>query len=288
MCFKQWSALSVSVNQDTVSELGARKRQTAQRFDRVASTYARGRSVRVCAGQVVELAELQAGERVLDVGAGTGLAAMPAAEIVGLSGLVVAVDLAEGMLRELQAERSRAALRNLEVVQADAEQLPIRDGSLDVVLAASVIFFLPDPAAALREWLRVLVPGGRVLFSVWGEGFNQPEMGLFHARLESFGVAGGGNIDERLRQPAACRAMLTDAGFVDVDVTVEQHGYFRASAAEYWQELVESVNGVALTRLSVEQLARLRQAHCAEVQALATEQGIWRNVPIVFASGRRP
>ncbi len=106
--------------------------------------------------------------------------------------------------------------------------------------------------------------------------------------MEALGVAGGGNIDDRLRKPAACRAILEETGFTEVDITTEQHGYFRASSEDYWHELADSVTGVGLASLSPDRLARLKEAHCAEVQALATDEGIWRNVPIVFASGRRP
>ncbi len=121
----------------------------------------------------MELIGPRPGVRVLDVGAGTGLVAVPVAQTVGALGNVVALDIAKAMLRELT--RAAAGIDNVRLILGDAEQPPFRDAAFDWVVAASVIFFLPDPAAALREWWRVLKPGGRVLSTVWGEGLDQPE-----------------------------------------------------------------------------------------------------------------
>jgi ubiquinone/menaquinone biosynthesis C-methylase UbiE len=107
-------------------------------------------------------ARLRDGDRVLDVGAGTGLIALEARRHVGSDGLVVALDVSADALRECRvlAERQPSAAR-LGVVQGSAERLPLSDGSVDAVLTRSVLIYVRDQGRAAREIRRVLGPGGR-------------------------------------------------------------------------------------------------------------------------------
>jgi ubiquinone/menaquinone biosynthesis C-methylase UbiE len=141
-----------------------------------AQTYAQWRATtlgkiteRVETSVVVDLAGPLRGKRVLDVGTGDGTYAIEAAE---RGAIVTALDLEREMLDAAQA---RAASRGVEVTlqQGRAEQLPFEDASFDVVIAVTVLCFVPDAQRAVGEMARVLVPGGRVVlgelgrFSVW-------------------------------------------------------------------------------------------------------------------------
>ena len=112
--------------------------------------------------RVLRGARLKKGERVLDVGAGTGLIALGARRTVGPGGLVVALDISHDALleceREAAAEPEAAPLRTL---RADATSLPVADERFDAVFTRSVLMYLPDHAAGVRELFRVLRPGGR-------------------------------------------------------------------------------------------------------------------------------
>jgi ubiquinone/menaquinone biosynthesis C-methylase UbiE len=76
-----------------------------------------------------------------------------------------------------------AGLTHIEFREGDAERLDLGDQRFDVVLCASALFFVPDMLAALREWHRVLKPGGQVGFSGFGPTFRQPLADLWTARL---------------------------------------------------------------------------------------------------------
>jgi ubiquinone/menaquinone biosynthesis C-methylase UbiE len=108
------------------------------------------------------LAALVTGPRVLDLGVGPGPAALamaqaePALRIVGM-------DRSAAMCRRA-ATRARGAGVALPLVRGDALQLPFRSGTLDGATGHSVLYLLPDPAAALAEIFRALRPGGRVAF----------------------------------------------------------------------------------------------------------------------------
>jgi SAM-dependent methyltransferase len=107
-------------------------------------------------------ASLAPKERVLDVACGTGLLTFEAARLVGE---VVGVDLSAKMV---EAARRRAP-GNVSFQRMDAQKLDFPEASFDAVLCSLGLMYVPDPAAAISEMLRVLRPGGRIAVAVWGE-----------------------------------------------------------------------------------------------------------------------
>ncbi|MEZ0577111.1 class I SAM-dependent methyltransferase [Nocardioides sp. MH1] len=108
----------------------------------------------------------QPGERVLDLGSGRGAATVRLAEAVGPAGSVTAVDASARMV-ELLGETVRAqGLAQVTTLQGDATAPP--EGPYDAVSASLVVFFLPDPVAALSAWRSQLAPGGRLGISTFG------------------------------------------------------------------------------------------------------------------------
>ncbi|HZE49212.1 MAG TPA: methyltransferase domain-containing protein, partial [Jatrophihabitantaceae bacterium] len=112
---------------------------------------------------VIAAARVRAGERVLDVGCGTGNAALLAAQA---GAQVVGVDPAA---RLLDVARDRAAAEQLAVtfLPGDAAAIPLEDSSADAVVSVFAVIFAPDPEAAAAEMARVLAPGGRIVLSAW-------------------------------------------------------------------------------------------------------------------------
>lgn len=266
-----------------------RKREIAARFDLRADTYDRNRAQRACAQRLLELAELQPGERVLDVACGTGNISLPATKAVGPQGRVVGVDLAEGMIAQARRKAQQMGLANIDLRVGDAEHLDLENGLFDAVLCGLGVLFFPDQPAAAREWHRLLRPGGRVVFSAWRQRFGGATREQLDARLAALGLRAPSITSPHTQDPEACRSLLEQAGFEDVEVLTEQHGFFYASAEEYWEEdVVSSIMGTLLARLEAQDLARLREEHLAEVAATATPQGIWREGAVNFARGRKP
>jgi SAM-dependent methyltransferase len=106
--------------------------------------------------------DLAPGEVVVDVGCGAGLDALIAARQVGPAGRVIAVDMTAEMRAKTGAGARALGLTNVEVREGYAEQLPVADGSADVVISNGLINLCPDKPAVFREMLRVLRPGGRI------------------------------------------------------------------------------------------------------------------------------
>ena len=110
---------------------------------------------------LAELVGMGPGDRVLDVGCGTGILAREAAGCVGPTGRVTGIDVNEAMLavaRELRPE--------LEWRPGDAVEIPFPDGAFDVVVSQFALMFVPDRVAALREMWRVLAPRGRLAVAI--------------------------------------------------------------------------------------------------------------------------
>jgi len=112
--------------------------------------------------RMVALAALNGSEIVLDAGCGAGHTALAFAPHCAQ---VVAYDLTETMLAQVERLASERGLNNVETRQGDVEALPFEDASFDLVVTRYSAHHWPNPAAALREFRRVVKPGGRVLVS---------------------------------------------------------------------------------------------------------------------------
>lgn len=113
-------------------------------------------------GNPTAVAELSAGERVLDLGSGGGIDVLLSARRVGPTGYVYGVDMTTEMIALARSNASRAGVGNVEFVQGSIEDLPLPDAEVDVVISNCVINLSTDKPAVLSEMFRVLAPGGRI------------------------------------------------------------------------------------------------------------------------------
>ncbi|MGQ4659492.1 methyltransferase domain-containing protein [Lysobacter sp. F6437] len=187
------------------------------------------------ATDLVRLAALQPGERVLDVACGTGVVARLASPQVGVSGRITGLDVNPGMLAV--ARSATPADMAIEWHEASAEAMPFPDASFDVVLCQMGLQFMTDKPAALGEMRRVLMPGGRLLLNVPGP---TPQlfaiMGEALARHASGDAAGFVDQVFSLHDTAQIQSLVAGAGFHDISVQAETRSLrLPAPEAFLWQ-----------------------------------------------------
>jgi ubiquinone/menaquinone biosynthesis C-methylase UbiE len=143
------------------------------------------------------------GERVLEIGPGTGLQSLHVAPQLGADGELDIVDVQQEMLDHVMARAAQRSVVNISPHLASAEALPFPDGHFDVAYLVTVLGEVPRPAAALAELRRVLKPGGRL---VVGEFADRHHLTL--TTLMTLANDAGLHLRKRTGVPLACYALL--------------------------------------------------------------------------------
>ncbi|MGO8950167.1 MAG: arsenite methyltransferase [Ktedonobacterales bacterium] len=162
-------------------------------------------------GNPTALAELCAGERVLDLGSGGGIDVLLSARRVGPTGFAYGLDMTDPMLELAERNRREAGVENVAFLKGIIEAIPLADNSVDVVISNCVINLSADKGQVLREAYRVLAPGGRFAVSdIVVQGELPPAL---RQNMESWAGCVAGALQEQ-----TYRALLREAGFVDIDL----------------------------------------------------------------------
>jgi ubiquinone/menaquinone biosynthesis C-methylase UbiE len=221
-------------------------------FGRVAADYDQAGFLHGIARRLVHGAGVLPGDRALDLACGTGAAALQASRLAGPGGLVVGGDLAEPMAA--QATRRLRALGSGRggVAVMDPERLGLRPRSFDVVCCASALYLLNDQPTALRRWLRLLRPGGRLAVSAFGDldsrwAWKQELLGRYAPPIERLGSGCKG--------PVALEDLLRACGVEVISVVVERHDVVYADGLAWWQEQWTHGERLVLERMDGQALA---------------------------------
>jgi ubiquinone/menaquinone biosynthesis C-methylase UbiE len=191
-----------------------------------------GQVTRLYIPSLLKAAELREGQSVLDVATGTGAAAQAALAVVGRSGSVIGGDVSPNML---DIAREGLAGIPVKLEQFDAHDLPFPDDSFDAVICQLGLMFFDDPASALREFRRVLRPGGRAAVSV----NSTPERSLF-LRVGSVIARYVTDKAEMFARPFSIRdaarlhRLFENAGFQEISTSTETREIGFASFHDYF------------------------------------------------------
>jgi arsenite methyltransferase len=147
-------------------------------------------------GYFLDLAALQAGERVLDLGSGSGTDSFAAAVLAGATGEVTGIDMTQAQLAKAERLRAAAGLDQVRFVEGDIGDVPLADGSCDVVISNGVINLSADKPAVFAEVARVLVPGGRLALADIVSARPLAESITCNAELWAACIGGAAQIDD--------------------------------------------------------------------------------------------
>jgi SAM-dependent methyltransferase len=157
------------------------------------------------------IAALKPGERVLDLGSGAGLDCFLASGAVGGGGRVIGVDMTPGMLARARANAALTGVENVEFRLGEIENIPVADGSIDVVISNCVINHSPDKPRVFREAFRVLKPGGRLAAADLVRTISVADDGAVDVEAGCGCAAGAAGIE-------VLEAMMREAGFRDIRI----------------------------------------------------------------------
>jgi ubiquinone/menaquinone biosynthesis C-methylase UbiE len=270
--------------------MSARYDFVAQRYDTyVLPLY------RPVAERLIAQAGLRRGDQVLDVGTGTGVAALLAAPKVLPGGNVLGIDLSAGMLAVARAKAAQFGFDHVAFRQGNTEVLDLPDGSFDVVLSAFGLA-ATDPARSLPEIRRVLASGGRLVFHEWGgmdavlQAFSQtlrdyrvaepsPWLVTLRATDSSAGPW------ERLDGPRGFEELVREAGFRDVHARLEWIP-FRFTDPEAYYEVYVSfpLEAQEVAEMSETVRVAFRAALFDRLGLLASPAGLIGQAGVVFVS----
>jgi SAM-dependent methyltransferase len=240
---------------------------------------------------VLEAAHLRPGMRVLDLASGVGEPAIPIAEAVGPNGHVTGSDVGPGMI-DFAAELARKkGLGNMDFRVVDVESLPFPENSFDVVSSRFGVMFFTDQVNAFRECLRVLKPGGRVAFVVWGSR-EQPFLGATIGLLMKYVEAPPPDPDAPHAFMFGERGLLTTklkaAGFADAREEVRTViGRLEGTPEEYWQQFTEVAAPfrTLIAKLTPETRAKVESEIYAGLRTLVDGAGFSMPLEIVIGTG---
>jgi SAM-dependent methyltransferase len=226
-------------------------------FDVAADAYDRfmGRYSVQLSPQLADLAGVEPGQRVLDVGCGPGALTTELVARVGAD-KVAAVDPSEPFVA---AARERHP--GVDVQRANAEALPFEDGEFDVALAQLVVHFMDDPVAGLREMARVARDGGVVAACVWDHEGGQSPLAPFWNAARELDPALEGESNLAGSRKGHLTELFVEAGMRDVEETALPVRVEHATFDEWWQPFTLGVGpaGAHFKQLDPERQQALRQ-----------------------------
>lgn len=253
-------------------------------WDRIAPTYGQAGPpiFSISAQRLLELLSLEPGDRLLDVGCGTGAVAIPAAKQVGPSGQVTATDYSPGMVAEVEREAKKRRLSNITCACMEAQNLEFPDNTFDALTCGLALFFFPDMKRALAEMRRVLVPGGKLGLSLWGKGAIVPPWPILGEMIKEYGLRPV--VPNPIAwKPPDIEPLLTSAGFSPIEVVEERYDLPFREASEVWEfTLSLGPIEVMLEQLPEDKRQQFIDAFLSRIQGLATPEGIPANFRVLY------
>jgi len=238
-------------------------------------------------GRTLERLALQPGATVLDVGCGTGASAIPAAEQVGPTGKVIAVDLADRLLAIARRKAAARKLDNIEFRHGDMENLGYPDQFFDAVICVFAIFFVPDVAKQISELWRMVRPNGQLAITTWGPRVWEPGSTGWWLAVKQLrpDLHAAFNPWDRIADPTSLRKLFTEAGVAEAAILAEDGRQALRSPEDWWTMVLGSGYRWTVDQIGPEMAERLRNANLAWIRS-HNITSVETNV--IYAVARKP
>jgi SAM-dependent methyltransferase len=243
---------------------------------------------------LIEEGQIGSGQSVLDIATGPGEPALTMASLVGPQGKIFGVDPIPEMIAAARREASRLELRNVQFDVASADHLPFPANTFDAVVSRFGVMFFPSPLDAVREMLRVLKPGQKLVLAVWHFAERNP----FHCSLsrvvdryvdspppepdalDTFRFAAPGKLREILNEAAVTAPTERLLPFtIDVPMSVEDYWALRLEMSAKLREKI--------SMLPQEQMTELTRQALESIREYSTDRGIRFPAEVLIVSGAK-
>ncbi|HEY8716748.1 MAG TPA: methyltransferase domain-containing protein [Candidatus Acidoferrum sp.] len=223
---------------------------------------------------LIDAAQIKPGDTVLDVATGPGEPALTVAAHVGATGNVVGIDPIPDMVAAARREAQRRGLQNAQFEVAFADQLPFPEAHFDAAICRFGAMFFPAPVDAIRELLRVLKPGKKLVFAVWSFAENNPFHHALSRVIDCYVEVPPADPDAadafRYAQPGKLLKFLNQAGAIatseclqhftiEAPVSVEDYWTLRREMSEKLNEKITNLPAHLSPKVKNEMLAALRE-----------------------------
>jgi ubiquinone/menaquinone biosynthesis C-methylase UbiE len=238
------------------------------------------------AQRIASYLNLKGDEQVLDVATGTGCAALSLAQELPEGG-VTGIDFSAAMLDQARAKQEQAGLENITFAEMDMQAINFPAQHFDAAVSAFSIFFVEDMEKQLAHVAAKVKPGGQVLTTTFYDTSFSPLVGLFFQRLRQYGIEPPSLAWKRVATEEQCCALFHDAGLTAAQCHRVDCGYYLKSADEWWHIIWNGGFRGLVNQLEPDALERFQKEHSAEIQAVASEQGIWLEMGVLYTVGTR-
>ena len=240
-----------------------------------------------CADKMLDILKPKKNTLLLDIATGTGAVATSAAQMLLPEGRVHGIDLSEKMLDVALKNAQKMSLNNIDLHTMDAEKPIFKSDYFHNITCSFGIFFIPDMANALSNWLRILQPNGTLIFSTFAPEAFSPLTGLFKDRMEKYGISVDSASWLRISEEEQCHKLLEQAGFSNIKVEEKQLGYHLLNIEDWWEILWNTGYRGFLNQLSASDLSKFRTEHLKEIEEYKTKDGLWLNIQILYSTAKK-
>jgi SAM-dependent methyltransferase len=213
---------------------------------------------------LIEAADIREGQKVVDLATGAGEPMLTVAALIGAAGSVYATDLVPEMLEGARRRTATEGLSNVSFRVADMCDLPDADATFDRAICRFGLMFVDRPVRATREAFRVLKPGGRVAYLVWGPRADTTMFEVFAEAANDVWGPDDPLIDLQtmcsLGEEGAMRNVLTEAGFGDVEERELKFSPKVPAGREFWHAQIDMSFGPKMDVASEEEQQAVKRA----------------------------
>lgn len=238
------------------------------------------------ANQLPAIFELKGDEHLLDIATGTGIAALRLAQQIP-HGKVTGIDFSDGMLSQARNKSASQQLSNTEFLHMDMQAIEFSDAHFDGANCSFGIFFVEDMLGALSHIAQKVKPGGRIVCSSFTEGAFQPIQEIFLDHMEEYGVERPQLSWKRICDEGKSSELFKAAKLKNIRTQRHNAGYHLRDAAQWWDVVWNAGYRGLVSQLDAEQMESFKQKHLQEIQKLATNDGIWLDVDVLYTCGER-